>query len=658
MSSRSLPDRPSLDQLKRQAHELHQAYRDRDPEAAARLAASHPDLRGVAHEDVLARTLTFADVLLVLAREHGFSSWAALKHHVEHAVAADPQADPVAPLEGLADDILDAYQSANPSAVERLQSFFNGVVTAWDIRRAVRVRLQKGATSGTGAEPAITKDEARDVVAGIRGFATWPDLVHSIRRLGKSWAKPLYWIDEPSRRLEIRRPLTDDEWDGVITTLADQQLTAIDASGQMTDAALARIAELGHVTTLQLASSRRVTDAGLRHLARLPQLEHLNLSGCGFTDDGLSVLRHLPALRTFELHWHKGASDAGLAHLAACERLERVDLLGSPLGDGVLRALVGKTRLSYLKTGSRVTDDALPLLHRFPVFKAWQGGEPRYSLMSPDAGPNHLMIDGPFTDAGLAALRGLDGLFGLGFFWHSTAFTPNGLAALAGLANLGFVACEGERCTDDAMRHIAAIPRLRMLQAQGTVATDAGFAALSRSATLEYLWGRDCPNLTGRGFTALSSMPALQGLAVTCKHVDDGALAALPRFSALRYLMPMDVGDEGFRHVGRCDRLEGLWCMYCRDTTDAATEHLGGLTRLRSYYAGQTRITDRSLAILAALPALESVEFWNCAGITSAGVALLAGLPRLREVSVDGCRFVTSDVTNVFPAHVRVRHSS
>ena len=71
---------------------------------------------------------------------------------------------------------------------------------------------------------------------------------------------------------------------------------------------------------------------------------------------------------------------------------------------------------------------------------------------------------------------------------------------------------------DEAMRHFAAIPRLRKLRAQGTVATDEGFEALSRSQTLEQLWGRECPNLGSRGFVALSRMPALRSLGVSCKH--------------------------------------------------------------------------------------------------------------------------------------------
>jgi hypothetical protein len=196
-----------------------------------------------------------------------------------------------------------------------------------------------------------------------------------------------------------------------------------------------------------------------------------------------------------------------------------------------------------------------------------------------------------------------------------------------------------------------------MLMGQGAVAGDDGFAALSRSQTIEYIWGRECPNLAGRGFAALASMPALRGIAVSCKNVDDASLAALPRFPTLRELMPMDVPDAGFRHVGRCEYLEGLWCMYCRDTGDAATEHIAGLSRLKTYYAGKTGITDRSLEILGRMASLENLEFWQCAGLTDTGVAHLAGLPRLREIGFDGLPNVTRQVVSLFPAHVRVSYS-
>ena len=58
--------------------------------------------------------------------------------------------------------------------------------------------------------------------------------------------------------------------------------------------------------------------------------------------------------------------------------------------------------------------------------------------------------------------------------------------------------------------------------------------------------------------------------------------------------------------------------MYCRDTTDVATEHIAGL-QLKYYYAGLTQITDRSLAILGRMSSLEQVEFYECKGVTDAG---------------------------------------
>ena len=97
--------------------------------------------------------------------------------------------------------------------------------------------------------------------------------------------------------------------------------------------------------------------------------------------------------------------------------------------------------------------------------------------------------------------------------------------------------------------------------------------------------------------------------------------------------------------------------MYCRDTTDAATVHVANL-RLKYFYAGLTRMTDRSLEILSGMPTLEQIEFYECNGVTDAGLVFLARLPRLREVHLDGLPGVTLEGTRVFPAHVRVKYST
>ena len=83
MPSRTLPPRPDLAQLKRQASELQREHRDRRQSAAARIIAHHPRFAHASPGEVLAAKLALADTQLVIAREYGFESWASLKHFVE-----------------------------------------------------------------------------------------------------------------------------------------------------------------------------------------------------------------------------------------------------------------------------------------------------------------------------------------------------------------------------------------------------------------------------------------------------------------------------------------------------------------------------------------------------------------------------------------------
>ncbi|MCI0422660.1 MAG: hypothetical protein L0312_26145, partial [Acidobacteria bacterium] len=335
--------------------------------------------------------------------------------------------------------------------------------------------------------------------------------------------------------------------------------------------------------------------------------------------------------------------------------------------------LAGKPRLRHLEAGNAITDAGLALLHEFPLFKTWQGDRPALSLVpamntmgTSSACPSHLFLNlkAPLTDQGLANLAGLDGLYSLNLYgWNSpgtfdarnSAVTPAGLQHLAELPNLGRLACYGQLGTDEAMRYVSAMPRLRFLSFSDPVAGDEGFAALSRSSSIELLgWGKRCDNLTGRGFAALAAMPAIRSLSGSCKNVDDEGLSALPRFPALKEINPIDVPDDGFRHVGRCTQLEGLNLMYCQHTTDAATAHIAGLSRLKTYEAWSTRITDRSLELLGQMPSLERILVSYCAGITNDGLAALAKLPRLREVVLEGLPLTTPEGAAVFPAHVQV----
>jgi len=366
------------------------------------------------------------------------------------------------------------------------------------------------------------------------------------------------------------------------------------------------------------------------------------------TDAGLQVLRHLPELRSLSLSWNR-ATEAGVGVLAYCDELEHLKLWApATIGDAAVRALAGKRKLRHLTIA--LTDAGMPLLHELPAFKSWHSGEATLSLVGHKSLPNHLSLRGTFTDVGMRHLRGLDGLFSLHIDDSDLAITAAGLEPLISLAHLAVLGVDAK---DDWMAYIAQMPYLRFLGAQDTTAGDEGFAALSRSRSIEYLWGRRCHNLRKRGFMALATMPALRGLSVSCLNVDDQAISTLPAFPALRELMPMDVPDALYRHIGRCERLESLILMYCRDTTDAATEHITGLRNLSYYFNSYTTITDRTPELLSTMDSLERITFDTCHGLTNAGIARLARLPKLRELRVSG-RGVTPQVRAAFTPSVEV----
>jgi hypothetical protein len=79
---RQLPARPNLEQLKKQAKSLLHAAQARDAEALRRFAAL-PALSSKSIDEIAAMEVALHDAQSVIAREHGFPSWTALREEVE-----------------------------------------------------------------------------------------------------------------------------------------------------------------------------------------------------------------------------------------------------------------------------------------------------------------------------------------------------------------------------------------------------------------------------------------------------------------------------------------------------------------------------------------------------------------------------------------------
>src|SRR5215831_1737565 len=83
--TRAMRENPDIEQLKRQAKELFEAYRASSPEAAAEVAAYH---RASSDGKTTPETFALHDAQFVLARSYGFESWPKLKAAVDGVTAA------------------------------------------------------------------------------------------------------------------------------------------------------------------------------------------------------------------------------------------------------------------------------------------------------------------------------------------------------------------------------------------------------------------------------------------------------------------------------------------------------------------------------------------------------------------------------------------
>ena len=93
MTARQLPERPNLDQLKRQAKDLLRAARAHDAAALTRFRTL-PSFARHSDGDLAHASLGLHDAQSVVAREYGLDSWNALRERVEEltlefAAAAD-----------------------------------------------------------------------------------------------------------------------------------------------------------------------------------------------------------------------------------------------------------------------------------------------------------------------------------------------------------------------------------------------------------------------------------------------------------------------------------------------------------------------------------------------------------------------------------------
>ena len=128
MTSQRLPDRPNLEQLRNQAKTLLRAAKAGDPAALRRFRAL-PACAGKTTAEIGALALALHDAQSVIAREHGFDSWNALRERVEELTFG---------FETALDRFIEAATGGRHERADRLLALHPGIADATFFRTLKR----------------------------------------------------------------------------------------------------------------------------------------------------------------------------------------------------------------------------------------------------------------------------------------------------------------------------------------------------------------------------------------------------------------------------------------------------------------------------------------------------------------------------------------
>src|SRR5215831_4834636 len=242
-----------------------------------------------------------------------------------------------------------------------------------------------------------------------------------------------------------------------------------------------------------------INDVEMIDLARLPDLERLDLSHTRITDEGMLNLKPAPKIRELKLYYSEWITDHGMGAIKQWKNLKRLDLRGTRISDGTLEIVSSLTGLEALDIAqTEVTDVGLENLITLVNLKELAAGRgrltntglvalrllPTLTLLDlsgarptpPDA-PGGRGAGSGFPDETLKAMQELTDLrvLYLGF----SDLTPTALRTLSSLEKVEKLGLQGcSRVDDSALAELAQWKSLKYLDVQETQATEKGLAAL------------------------------------------------------------------------------------------------------------------------------------------------------------------------------------
>ena len=273
----------------------------------------------------------------------------------------------------------------------------------------------------------------------------------------------------------------DPDWilrlGGFVERGASGEIVAVNLAGRwVNDSEMIELAALPKLERLDL-SHTRISDEGLLHLRPARQIQDLNLLYAEqITDQGMNAIRDWHALKALNLRGTR-ITDGTLAMVAKLTQLESLDVAATGVSENGLAGLIPLTRLKHLALGrNRLNDSTLDALRFLQTLESLDLSGPRN--VNRNARRERTTGLAERLLRAIAELKNLR-VLKLGY----TAVGPDELRkltpALVKVEKLGLENCA--RVNDDALAELAHWPALQYLDVQETAVTQNGIDALRQA---------------------------------------------------------------------------------------------------------------------------------------------------------------------------------
>ena len=268
----------------------------------------------------------------------------------------------------------------------------------------------------------------------------------------------------------------------------------------------------------------------------------------------------------------------------------------------------------------------------------------------------------------------VDALCALGDFrsveWSGSAISDRAIARL--VTDNREIRCldlsTDTKITNEALKAVAKLPKLRTLNLAETHVSDLGVAALKGHPALRELCLANT-KVGNAGIQSLSENADLTRLDIGNTQTDSGAMPYVAKLHRLQVLCVdltvsnhaladiegltelrefgriMEISDEGLYHLRKMRHLRVINCGMHR-VTDNGLREIAPLTELAELRLGRSQITDEGMKVIARLPGLSAL-FIGETKITDVGIRQLRSLTGLQVLNCDSVRITDAAMQDI-----------